>query len=168
MSLPDCTVRLADLHAEPDQAELVRLLNHYAEHPMGDGRPLPTTVQQAVVEGLQAHPMALVFLAERDRRAIGMAVCFVGFSTFQAKPLINIHDLIVEARFRGQGIGGQLLDSIADYAQARQWCAITLEVRADNPARQLYAAKGFSDLSLPTHSGTMLFGKRNLLVTGAE
>ena len=37
------------------------------------------------------------------RRAVGLALCFVGFSSFKARPLINIHDIAVRPEVRGQG-----------------------------------------------------------------
>lgn len=156
---PDWSVRLADLAAADDARAILTLLDHYAEHPLGNGGPLPANVRQQVIEGLRQHPHALVFLAESGPQVAGMAVCFVGFSTFKASPLVNIHDLVVQHDWRGRGIGGALIDAVAAHARTRNWCAVTLEVRADNPARRLYAQKGFRDLSEPTHDQTMLFGK---------
>lgn len=155
----NCTVRLAEL-ADPNAAqEVLKLLEHYAEHPLGNGGPLPASVRETVIEGLRKHPTTLIFLADLGSLVVGMAVCFVGFSTFKAKPLINIHDLVVHSDWRGRGIGSALIDAVVAHAQDRLWCAVTLEVRADNLARRLYAHKGFRDLSKPTHDQTMLFGK---------
>jgi hypothetical protein len=39
---------------------------------------------------------------------------------------------------------------------------VTLEVQANNPARRLYASKGFQHLSTPVHGETMLFAKLEL------
>ncbi len=158
----NCTVRLADLAAAKDAQAVLLLLEHYAEHPQGSGGPLPLSVHNTVIDGLRRHPTTLIFLAELGPVLAGMAVCFVGFSTFKAKPLINIHDLVVHSDRRGQGIGGALIDAVVAHAQERAWCAVTLEVRADNPARRLYTQKGFRDLSEPTHDQTMLFGKLRL------
>jgi len=44
-------------------------------------------------------------------------VCFRGFSTFAAAPLINVHDLAVVPGFRGQGIGRRLLEAVEMYAE---------------------------------------------------
>ncbi len=160
---PPCSVRLADLANPEDALAVLQLLEHYSEHPMGSGGPLPETVREKVIEGLHRHPTTLIFLAQQSQCIPGMAVCFIGFSTFKAQPLINIHDLVVHADSRGRGVGGALIDAVVEYARARDWCAVTLEVRADNPARRLYVQKGFRDLTEPTHDQTLLFGK--LLLT---
>ena len=41
--------------------------------------------------------------------AVGLIDCFAGFSTFAAKPLLNVHDIVVHASRRGQGIAQALL-----------------------------------------------------------
>ena len=77
---------------------------------------------------------------------MGPESCFVGFSTFLARPLINIHDLAVLPTHRGQGVGRLLLEHVAAKGTALGCCKLTLEVRADNyPARRLYEAVGFEN-----------------------
>ena len=153
------TIRLADLAESASQTAVVDLLNHYSMHEMGGNQPLPLEVKGRLIEGLRAHPMSRVFLAYDIDRPIGIAVCFIGFSTFKAKPLINIHDLAVHESHRGRGVGSQLIDAVIEFANSLGCCAITLEVRADNPARKLYAKKGFQSLGEPLAPDTNLFGK---------
>ena len=74
-----------------------------------------------------------------------MAVCFYGFSTFRALPIINIHDIIVSKSFRGLGIGNKVIGEIENVASTKKCCKITLEVRRDNEiARRMYEKFGFS------------------------
>ena len=153
------TIRLADLAESASQAAVVELLDHYATHEMGGNQPLSLEVKGRLIEGLRAHPMSRVFLAYDSDRPVGIAVCFIGFSTFKAKPLINIHDLAVHESQRGRGVGSQLIDAVIELANSLGCCAITLEVRADNPARRLYARKGFQALREPLAADTNLFGK---------
>jgi ribosomal protein S18 acetylase RimI-like enzyme len=90
-----------------------------------------------------------VLLALEGERPVGMAICFVGFSTFQARPLLNIHDLAVVPDCRGQGIGRALLAEAEKQALLRGCCKLTLEVREDNlPARSLYERFGFADFAV--------------------
>ena len=132
--------------ADPSHADaLLQLLDAYAADPMGGEFLLDEATRSAIVPGLAAHPTSLVYLARMDGQFIGAAVCFVGFSTFQARPLINVHDLTVRAEFRRRGVASQLLAAVADRARASGCCKITLEVREDNlSARRLYARKGFT------------------------
>lgn len=159
MSSTEVAIRQADLADEQDQLAVRELLNHYAAHLTGRHQPLPPEVLRDLIPRLRAHPAALVLLAECNHHAVGVATCFLGFSTFQARPLLNIHDLAVHRDFQNRGIGGALLEAIRQQARQLDCCAITLEVQANNPARRLYASKGFRDLTYPVHAETMLFAK---------
>lgn len=80
--------------------------------------------------------------------AVGIAVCFVGFSTFAARTLINIHDLAVAPTHRGRGIGRMLMEAVERKARAMGACKITLEVLENNVrARSVYAEAGFVSAS---------------------
>jgi GNAT superfamily N-acetyltransferase len=140
----------ADLN-DPAQGEsIVSLIDAYAQDPMGGGRPLPSEVTAKLMEGLRSQPGGLVLLAYCGDEPVGVAVCFRGFSTFAAKPLINIHDLAVKSGYRGRGIGRQLLDRVADAARRLGCCKVTLEVREDNvSARRLYEQVGFQSGAAP-------------------
>ena len=85
-----------------------------------------------------------VFLAYHDGVPVGFSICFLGFSTFLARPLLNIHDIFVDLPVRGRGIGAMLLERIEASARELNCCRITLEVREDNRvARGLYRKVGF-------------------------
>lgn len=147
--VPTVTIRKADLHSSPDKRAFDMLLAAYMSDPKGDmsGRARP---QKDVADKLQRYPHASVFFAEVDGASVGMAVCFTGFSTFHAKPLLNIHDLIVLEDYRRQGIGKQLLTAIEQYGRSISCCKVTLEVRDDNRAAQaLYREMGFDDEPVP-------------------
>jgi ribosomal protein S18 acetylase RimI-like enzyme len=140
----DVTIRQADLQSTSDAADVLWLLNHYAEDPMGSGQSLPAEVQQRLIEGLRAHPTTLIFLAFQAGSAVGIATCFVGFSTFAARPLVNVHDLAVHRDYQGRGIGRKLLQHVLDAARQRGAVSVTLEVRRDNlRGRKLYSQLGF-------------------------
>ena len=135
----------ANLDNPQHQDAIVHLVDVYARDPMGGGKALPEEVRIALIPGLQRHPTTLVFLAYHSATPVGIAICFVGFSTFLARPLINIHDLAVLPTYRGQGIGRRLLEQVAAKGRALGCCKLTLEVRADNhPAQRLYEAVGFN------------------------
>ena len=90
-------IRDADLADPADAAAIVDLVSAYASDPLGGDAPLGADVQARLVPGLRAHPTTLVLLAFEEGRAVGVAVCFFGFSTFAARPLLNVHDLAVLA-----------------------------------------------------------------------
>ena len=126
---------------------IVDVLNSYATDEIGRGNTLSEDVRKRLISELNKHPAAFVLLAFVDGQAVGLAICFMGFSTFQACPLLNIHDLAVLPEFRAHGIGRALLSKVEAYAMERGCCKLTLEVREDNPrALGLYERFGFGDL----------------------
>ncbi len=152
--MPSTRIILADLDNPRHQTDIIATLDAYAQDPMGGGEPMAQDVKERLIPGLKAHRAAFIFLAYRDNtndpQPVGIANCFMGFSTFAAKPLINIHDLAVVPTARRTGVGRKLLDAVTAKAKSLDCCAITLEVRDDNPAAQkLYAAYGFHDNNTP-------------------
>jgi ribosomal protein S18 acetylase RimI-like enzyme len=133
------------------QTALVALINEYRAEPMGGSLPpLDAAAQMRLIEGLHILPTALIFIAQERELILGMAVCFVGFSTFQAQPLLNIHDLFVTATARKRGIGRALLRAVQGHARELECCRVTLEVRSDNiKAKKLYHALGFGSCKSP-------------------
>src|SRR6478672_1112736 len=97
-------IRDADFADPRHRDGIVAVLGSYAADPMGGGAPLPADVRARVVAGLESHPTTLVLLALDDAMPVGVAVCFVGFSTFAARPLLNVHDLAVLPEYRGRRI----------------------------------------------------------------
>lgn len=141
---PAIWVRPADLTNTRDAADFARLLDVYASDPMGGGESLPGAVKQRLCGDLARFPGALVLLAGLGERRIGFATCLPGYSTFLARPLLNIHDLAVLPANRGQGVGKALLAEIERHARQRGCAKLTLEVREDNPvAERLYRREGF-------------------------
>jgi GNAT superfamily N-acetyltransferase len=142
-------IREANLRDPADAAALVEALEAYARDPMGGASPLPTDVAERLAPSLAAHPGAHVLLAWEGSRPVGVATCFVGFSTFAARPLLNVHDLGVVADRRGRGIGRALLARAEVLARSLGCVKLTLEVLEDNAlARDLYESFGFRDFAL--------------------
>jgi ribosomal protein S18 acetylase RimI-like enzyme len=138
------TIVDADLSRPEHQNALVTMLDAYMRDPMEGGMPPSEQVKRDLVPGLRAHPACHVYLAYHDGVPVGFSICFLGFSTFNARPLINIHDIFVDSSVRGMGIGAMLLKRIEAKAHELNCCRITLEVREDNRvARGLYRKVGF-------------------------
>ena len=88
----------------------------------------------------------MVFLAFDGDRPVGIANCFLGFSTFRARPLVNIHDLHVLPSHQRRGVGRRLLEAVEARARALDCCKLTLEVQEGNVGAQaLYASFGFEE-----------------------
>jgi len=153
----------ADLH-RPDHREAVLALTAaYALDPMGNGTPLPCDVLDRLIPGLQALPTTLILLASVGERFVGIATCFVGFSTFAARPVVNVHDLCVLDSHRGRGIGRALLVAVERAARRRGCAKVTLEVLEHNRlARSLYEGLGFAPAVYRPENGPALFYAKRL------
>jgi ribosomal protein S18 acetylase RimI-like enzyme len=151
-------IREANLADEAHAAGLLAVLGDYAADEMGGGAPLDAAVRRRLVPALREQPQALVLLAFSDATIVGLLTGFFGFSTFAARPLLNVHDLAVLSDFRGRGIGRALLAAAEERARARGCAKLTLEVREDNArARGLYHERGFRDFELAGASYRTLF-----------
>ena len=135
-----------DFSNEEHCHKLTALINQYITDPMGGGTKLNARQKLRLIDGLASHPSCFVLFALVDQQIVGLAACFINFSTFKAKSFINIHDLIIQNNFRGKGLGRRLLQQIELIAKERKCCKITLEVREDNyTAQNLYTEQGFKD-----------------------
>lgn len=137
-------VQAVELERAAHQLAVIELLDMYSREPMGCGQPLSPSVRDRLIPALQGQPQGRHFLAFDQQLPVGIAICFLGFSTFQAKPLLNIHDLAVLPAYRGRGVGRALLAAVERAAYEAGCCKLTLEVRGDNAsARRLYQNFGF-------------------------
>ena len=157
------TIGLADFSDSRDSADMITMLDAYACDPMGGGTPLAEDVKARLSGDLAANPHAFSLLARAGDEAVGLANCFVGYSTFAAAPLVNIHDFAVLSAHRGTGIGRALMDAIEAEALKRGACKVTLEVLSGNhPAQRLYAACGSCNYQLNPATGHALFWQKRL------
>jgi ribosomal protein S18 acetylase RimI-like enzyme len=152
----------ADLSLSQHQEAVLAMVDAYSRDPMGNGRPLDSDVRARLIRGLQEHPTTLIFLAFDEDNPVGAAVCFIGFSTFAAKPLINIHDFVVLPAARGKGVGRRLLEAV-EKTRKLGCCKVTLEVMDNNhQALQMYQAAGFVRYALQEEAGTAIFMSKPL------
>jgi ribosomal protein S18 acetylase RimI-like enzyme len=155
-------IRRADLHDLQDAVHFRHLLDSYARDPLGLGAALAPHLLEKTCADLAACAGARIYLAGLTREPCGFATCFLGYSTFRARPLLNIHDLAVLPARRRLGVGRALLEAIADDARRLGCCKLTLEVREDNPAVRLYRGAGFQAASTPIGPVQYLFLEKPL------
>jgi len=141
-----------------DAEALVFLLNAYAQDPMGGGEALKPDNAARLCKDLSSIAGAASFIAWLDDQPIGLINCFEGYSTFKAKPLLNVHDIAVLSAHRGQGVGQALLKAAEEHARNRGCCKLTLEVLSGNgPAMASYKRFGFAQYELDPTAGQAQF-----------
>ena len=156
--MPTIEILEADLGRQKHRDAVITLLDAYAQDSMGNGKALSAEVRRDLIPGLQQHPTTIIFLAFQNNEAVGIATCFRGFSTFAARPLINISDFFVLPARRGQNIGQMILAAVENKARDIGCCKITLEVQENNyRARRIYQSAGFSRAVYDEDAGGALF-----------
>ncbi len=140
------------------RSALVMLLDAYAQDPMGGGEGLTQDVKARLCDDLAARPTAASFIAWLDGTPVGLINCMEGYSTFKARPLMNIHDIAVLPGHRGAGVGQALLAAAEQHAKDRGCCKLTLEVLTGNTrALKSYLGFGFEPYALDPAEGQASF-----------
>jgi len=170
---PNLYIHRVDYRAPQDGLHLRQLLDLYARDPMGGGEPLAASALERLCDDLARRPDAASFLAYRGaepshpnsgptsaptteptNEPIGLINCFEGYSTFKAQPLLNVHDIVVHPRVRGQGVAQALLAAAQQLAVERGCCKLTLEVLSGNTvAMNAYDRFGFKHYQLDPDAG---------------
>ncbi|MAX15687.1 MAG: hypothetical protein CMN59_09420 [Sphingobium sp.] len=87
--------------------------------------------------------MAEVLIAEADGSAVGFALFFHNFSTFEGRPGLYLEDLFVLPEARGLGAGKALLSRLAALAMERDCARLEWSVLDWNePSIAFYRALG--------------------------
>ena len=162
-STPPCQIVRIDLSIASHAQALLTLLDEYARSPEGGGRALSVQVRESLCAVLAARPHYAGWLAFAGQQAVGLINCFEGVSTFRAQPLLNVHDIVVSAPFRRQGIGRALLAQAELHARATGCCKLTLEVLEGNrSAIAAYTDAGFEPYQLDPAMGQARFFEKML------
>lgn len=141
---------VCDLENPLHQEKFYSFLLEYMNDKMG-GKITPDALHKHnVINNFPKNDSTFILFILHKKIYVGMSVCFINFSTFQAKPYFNVHDVIIKSDYRGKGFGKALMKKIIDTAKERDYCKVTLEVREDNTnAQSLYKSLGFKDTTPP-------------------
>jgi ribosomal protein S18 acetylase RimI-like enzyme len=152
------SIRAVDYLNPDDRKDLLAMLDMYARDPMGGAEGLRADVKERLCDDLARFPGAVSWLASSQTRPVGLLNAMPGYSTFKARPLMNVHDIAVDPAFRGQGVGQALLGALEAYARAKGCCKLTLEVLSGNQVAQAsYTRFGFAQYELSALTGQALF-----------
>lgn len=151
-----------DYQNEKHGRDLLHCLNAYALDPMGGGEPLSTQVNDNLIAALQKQSHVFSVMAYVDNEPAGLVNCVEGFSTFKAKPIVNIHDAVVLAKFRRQGLTDKMFSFVEQIAKEKGACKLTLEVLEGNTiAQQAYKKFGFAGYELDPKMGKAMFWQKS-------
>jgi GNAT superfamily N-acetyltransferase len=101
------------------------------------------TEESLAAQLASGRPPFEALVAERDGRAVGFALFFQSYSTWEGRPGLYLEDLFVEEEHRGDGIGRSLLAAVARVAVERGYGRLELAALDWNtPATGFYRAHG--------------------------
>jgi diamine N-acetyltransferase len=128
-----------------DVDSLLRLMRHMqTDDPWPQGFD-EATVRKNLRELLGNANLGLVFLVHEQQKPVGyLVICFDYSLEYRGKGAW-IDELFVEAPYRGQGIGTQLLDLAERVTGDEGAQCLHLEVNRGNRAIELYRRRGFVD-----------------------
>ena len=156
-------IRQVDYANAQQAADLVMLLNAYAQDPMGGGKPLDEAVLERLPTELGNLPNAFSLIAYVDEKPAGLINCYFGFSTFAARKLVNIHDVTVLPDFRGMGLSQMMLARVEQIARENNCSKLTLEVLTGNRvAMNAYKKMGYKGYEVDEASEYYLFWEKKL------
>ncbi|MBL4909813.1 MAG: GNAT family N-acetyltransferase [Alteromonadaceae bacterium] len=154
---------LADYTNIQQTDDLIILLNAYAQDPMGGGESLTDYVRENLIATLAKRSDVFTILCYVDDKPAGLINCIEGFSTFNCKPVMNIHDVIVLEDFRGLKLSTKMLAEVEALASFRGCCKLTLEVLEGNDiAKKSYQNFGFSSYELDPEIGKAMFWEKKI------
>jgi GNAT superfamily N-acetyltransferase len=130
-----------------DAASLLRLIVALAE--FEKLAPPDAAAQQRLIEhGFGSHPRFEAWLSfwEDSAEAVGYALVFETYSSFEAAPTLFLEDIFVLPEFRGRGVGSALLRHCIQIAKDRgcsrmEWTCLDWNTRAQTTYEQLGARR---------------------------
>jgi GNAT superfamily N-acetyltransferase len=125
-----------------DAATILRLVRDLAEF---EGLLHEVQARDADIlrDGFGDEPRFECLLAELNGEAVGFALFFHNYSTFEGRAGIYLEDIYVAERARGLGLGRALMARLARLAVERGCMRFELSVLHWNPARAFYRHLGF-------------------------
>jgi GNAT superfamily N-acetyltransferase len=128
------TVRRATAADCPRLLELIRELALYEKAPL----EVTVSLQHFTESGFGTQPIWWAFVAEEENLIHGFALYYIRYSTWKGQCLY-LEDIIVTEKMRGQGIGGQLFETILEEAKERKLVRVIWQVLEWNePAIRFY------------------------------
>jgi GNAT superfamily N-acetyltransferase len=106
--------------AAEDAAEIARLEMEFVDYlfQLGDRNPTSLNINTYLKDGFGPNPAFSGFVAEADNSIIGYILYHPGYDIDRGGRIYYVFDLFVTGKYRGQGIGRTLMNSVADLCLA--------------------------------------------------
>ena len=128
------TIRFA---TSDDAATILRLIKGLAEYER-EPDAIAVTADHLRAQMQSADPPFECLLAEYEAEAAGFALFFRNYSTWRGAPGLYLEDLFVLDQYRGRGVGGALMNQLAEIVAERGWSRMEWAVLNWNTAAQSF------------------------------
>lgn len=132
------SIRKATESDMPQVLALIKQLAVFEKEP----NAVVVTTDDLINDGFGKKPLFTCFVAQNTTGIIGIALVYYRYSTWKGK-VLHLEDLIVNEKFRGNGIGEVLLNEVVKFGKKEGVRRITWEVLDWNtPAIEFYKKRG--------------------------
>ena len=107
----------------PQVLDLIKELAEFENAP----DQVTNTIERLENDGFGNQPVYDLFVAESENKIIGMAITYFRYSTWKGKNLY-IEDLIINKKFRREGIGIKIFEELKKFAKNTSCVGISLQV----------------------------------------
>jgi GNAT superfamily N-acetyltransferase len=127
-------IRTATAQDCPALLELIHELALYEKAP----QEVTVTLEEFIEAGFGKNPVWKAFVAEASGKIIGFALYYIRYSTWKGSRLY-LEDFIVTEKFRGQGVGKILFETVMQEAKDKGFNGMSWQVLDWNePAINFY------------------------------
>jgi ribosomal protein S18 acetylase RimI-like enzyme len=121
--------------------DIASLFNRYRQ--FYDCEPDLTLAVQYISDRIK-HEESVIFVAQGNDTALGFVQLYPSFCSIEARKIIILHDLYVDADYRKMGIGESLMNRASDYAREVGASRLDLLTAVTNePGQALYEKLGY-------------------------
>ena len=109
-----------------DIPQTLQLIKELAEYENSLDK-VSNTIEVLEKDGFGEDPVFNLFVAEKNKNIIGIALTFFRYSTWKGK-VLYLEDLIFKSNHRRQGAGKKLFDEVTKFAKEESCVGLSLQV----------------------------------------
>lgn len=142
---PSFEIRRATPKDSQQIHQLIMHLAHYERAP----QEVINTPERILEHGFGVSPLFTCWVAvdlelEEESQIIGIAICYIRYSTWKG-PVLYLEDIVVKEEYRRHGVGSDLFKECLRFAKENKYVKLTWQVLDWNePAIKFYEKFGSS------------------------
>lgn len=151
----DVFIRRAIEEDVPDMLALVRELAAFEKEPDA----VTVSLDHMVEAGFRESPVWVGWVAEQDGVMVGLAICYVRYSTWKGS-VLYLEDIVVTEAMRGNGVGQLLFDTCTAFAKERGYPHMSWQVLEWNEGAIRFYKRNKAHLDPEWVNGKLVFSEQ--------